>query len=207
MMDLHASFCQRDNDSVRDSRTVDDGRCIRRRRFCNHCKRRFTTFERVERSLLVIKKGGEREPFARAKIEYGLERACWKREVTAERIRSPKRSKNEIAEEYELEVPTLRDIGELVMKHLASVDQVAFVRFASVYRVNSKMFATSSTNFRPMLRKPGEGNGSRCRLPVPWKFQPSASIKVCFNQGFINQGFLHPDRAMKTVLFGRRCFL
>ncbi len=102
---MRCPFCQRDNDSVRDSRTVDDGRCIRRKRFCNHCKRRFTTFERVERSLLVIKKGGEREPFARSKIEYGLERACWKREVTAERIRLiAEEVENEIAEEYELEV-------------------------------------------------------------------------------------------------------
>ena len=131
---MRCPFCQRDNDSVRDSRTVDEGRCIRRRRFCNHCKRRFTTFERVERSLLVIKKGGEREPFARSKIEYGLERACWKREVTADRIRLvAEEVENEIAEEYELEVPT-HDIGELVMKHLAEVDQVAYVRFASVYR-------------------------------------------------------------------------
>ncbi len=156
---MRCPFCQRDNDSVRDSRTVDDGRCIRRRRFCNHCKRRFTTFERVERSLLVIKKGGEREPFARAKIEYGLERACWKREVTAERIRLiAEEVENEIAEEYELEVPT-RDIGELVMKHLASVDQVAFVRFASVYR-EFKDVRDFVDELRPMLRKPGEGNGS-----------------------------------------------
>ncbi len=149
---MRCPFCQRDNDSVRDSRTVDDGRCIRRKRFCNHCKRRFTTFERVERSLLVIKKGGEREPFARSKIEYGLERACWKREVTAERIRLiAEEVENEIAEEYELEVPT-RDIGELVMKHLADVDQVAFVRFASVYR-EFKDARDFVDELRPILKK------------------------------------------------------
>ena len=152
---MRCPFCQRDNDSVRDSRTVDDGRCIRRRRFCNHCKRRFTTFERVERSLLVIKKGGEREPFARSKIEYGLERACWKREVTAERIRLiAEEVENEIAEDYELEVPT-RDIGELVMKHLAEVDQVAFVRFASVYR-EFKDARDFVDELRPMLKRPNE---------------------------------------------------
>lgn len=131
---MRCPYCQKDNDSVRDSRTLKEGRVIRRRRFCNHCKRRFTTFERVERMLLVVKKGGEREPFSREKIERGLERACWKRHVPAEKIRLiAEEVENEIAEEHDLEVHS-QDIGEKVMKHLARVDQVAFVRFASVYR-------------------------------------------------------------------------
>jgi transcriptional repressor NrdR len=149
---MRCPFCQHDNDSVRDSRAVEDGRSIRRRRFCHHCKRRFTTFERVEGSLLVVKKGGEREPFSREKIERGLERACWKRQVPAEAIRQlAAEVESQISEEYELEVPSAH-IGEKVMHMLAEVDQVAYVRFASVYR-QFKDARDFVDELRPILKK------------------------------------------------------
>ncbi len=131
---MRCPFCQIDNDSVRDSRAVEDGRAIRRRRYCHNCRRRFTTFERTAGSLSVIKKNGEREPFARQKIEQGLELACRKRKVSAEmRAKMADAIESELQEEHELEVPS-SEIGRLCMQHLAAVDQVAYVRFASVYR-------------------------------------------------------------------------
>jgi transcriptional repressor NrdR len=85
---MRCPYCDADNDRVLDSRASEDGRSIRRRRICNHCHRRFTTYERVEESTIaVIKKGSVREPFSREKISRGLERACWKRPISAEQIR------------------------------------------------------------------------------------------------------------------------
>lgn len=131
---MRCPFCQADNDSVRDSRIIEDGRAIKRRRYCHSCRKRFTTFERTAGVLHVIKKNGEREPFNRSKIEHGLERACWKRKISAEqRARMAEAIEAKLQEEYELEVPS-SEIGNLCMKELSSVDQVAFVRFASVYR-------------------------------------------------------------------------
>lgn len=151
---MRCPYCQRDNDSVRDSRSVDDGKAIRRRRQCNFCKRRFTTFERVEGSLLVVKKSGEREPFIRDKIIRGLERACWKRSISATKIQlMAEMVEQAIMEENELEVPS-RLIGEKVMELLAVEDQVAYVRFASVYQSfqNADDFVRE---LRPILKKPG----------------------------------------------------
>ncbi len=113
---------------------MDDGKAIRRRRVCNSCRRRFTTYERISGTLHVIKKSGEREPFSRAKIELGLELACRKRKISAEqRMEIADAIEAELIEEYELEVES-SDIGKLCMKYLAELDQVAYVRFASVYR-------------------------------------------------------------------------
>ena len=132
---MRCPYCQIDNDKVIDSRASEDGMAIRRRRECLGCRRRYTTFERVEEgSVRVIKKDGNRVPFDRTKIKAGLEKACWKRPISEDRIEATVSAiEREIYDRFENEIET-RDIGELVMKELAKLDQVAFVRFASVYR-------------------------------------------------------------------------
>jgi len=132
---MRCPFCRADNDRVIDSRAGDDGSSIRRRRECVGCRRRFTTYERVERQLLsVVKKGGEREPFDRDKIKRGLAKACWKRPVSEDDIeRVVAALEGELYGTYETEVPS-RVLGERLMELLRGLDQVAFVRFASVYR-------------------------------------------------------------------------
>ena len=128
-------YCRVDNDRVIDSRTSQDGLAIRRRRECLHCKRRFTTYERVEEmSLKVIKKDGNRVPFEREKIKRGLEKACWKRPIGENDVeRVVTNIENEVYKTYDSEIPS-GELGELVMRHLRQLDQIAYVRFASVYR-------------------------------------------------------------------------
>ncbi len=128
-------FCRVDNDRVIDSRTSQDGLAIRRRRECLHCKRRFTTYERVEEmALKVIKKDGNRVPFEREKIKRGLEKACWKRPIGENDVeRVVTNIENEVYKTYDSEIPS-GELGELVMRHLRQLDQIAYVRFASVYR-------------------------------------------------------------------------
>lgn len=132
---MKCPFCGVDNDRVIDSRSNNDGFSIRRRRECVGCQRRFTTHERVEQSnIKVIKKEGCREPFDPEKIRKGLEKACWKRPVSDEQIRELIEGvEREVYDRFDSEVPAER-IGELIMQHLQHVDQVAYVRFASVYR-------------------------------------------------------------------------
>lgn len=132
---MRCPFCRVDNDRVIDSRAGDDGASIRRRRECLDCKKRFTTYERVERQMLsVVKKGGDREPFEREKIKRGLAKACWKRPITADQIEiAVSALESELYGTYETDVPS-RVLGERVMELLRGLDQVAFVRFASVYR-------------------------------------------------------------------------
>jgi transcriptional repressor NrdR len=132
---MRCPFCRIDNDRVIDSRAGDDGATIRRRRECLACRRRFTTYERVERqSLTVVKKGGDRDPFDRDKIKRGLAKACWKRPVTEDEIEHAVSSlEAELYGSYEGDVPS-RVIGERLMEILKDLDQVAYVRFASVYR-------------------------------------------------------------------------
>jgi len=132
---MRCPFCRTDNDRVIDSRAGDDGSSIRRRRECVGCRRRFTTYERVERQLLaVVKKGGDREPFDRDKIKRGLAKACWKRPVSEDDIEGVVTAlEAELYGTYESEVPS-RVLGERLMELLRGLDQVAFVRFASVYR-------------------------------------------------------------------------
>ena len=131
---MRCPFCRADNDRVIDSRAGDDGGSIRRRRECLACRRRFTTYERIERQLLtVVKKQGERDPFDRDKLTRGLAKACWKRPVTAEDIEAVVAAlEAELFGSYESEVPS-RVIGERLMELLKGLDQVAYVRFASVY--------------------------------------------------------------------------
>jgi transcriptional repressor NrdR len=132
---MKCPYCREDNDRVIDSRACEDGFAIRRRRECASCGRRYTTYERLEESVIkVIKKDGARTPFDREKIRLGLEKACWKRPISAAQIEETVTAvENHIFTTFDTEVPS-RDIGELVMRQLGQLDNVAFVRFASVYR-------------------------------------------------------------------------
>ncbi len=132
---MKCPFCHLDNDRVIDSRSHQDGYAIRRRRECLSCKRRYTTYERLEElELKVVKKDHVREPFHREKIFMGLAKACWKRPVSDEQIHAiVSEVEQEIYDRTDNEIET-RQIGEMLMKKLRHVDQVAFVRFASVYR-------------------------------------------------------------------------
>lgn len=123
------------DDRVIDSRLSKDGDMIRRRRECSHCQRRFTTYERVEETLpLVIKKDGRRETFDRGKILAGLQRACEKRPISVTVLEKLiERVEQRLQDVGEREVHS-REIGEQIMQELQSLDEVAYVRFASVYR-------------------------------------------------------------------------
>ena len=124
-----------DDDKVVDSRSSGQGFVIRRRRVCHNCGRRFTTYERVEKSpLRVIKKDGSRADFNRQKLIEGLKRACHKRPVSTERLEEVvDEIERDLSETYEREVPT-KAIGEKIINCLHDLDHVAYVRFASVYR-------------------------------------------------------------------------
>lgn len=135
---MHCPFCDADKESLKviDSRTCEGGAAIRRRRECLNCRKRFTTYERVEETqkLTVVKRDGRRLPWDRNKIYAGLERACFKRPVPESELRR-------IVDEVEEEIFRTHDreaasttIGEAVAERLRRVDQVAYVRFASVYR-------------------------------------------------------------------------
>lgn len=132
---MKCPFCDALEDKVVDSRMAKEGELIRRRRECLGCKRRYTTYERVEETLpLVVKKDGRREPFDRGKIIAGLKRACEKRPISMATIETvADRIEKRIQELGETEVAS-RTIGEEVMEALRELDQVAYVRFASVYR-------------------------------------------------------------------------
>lgn len=132
---MRCPFCQELDSRVIDSRSCEDGLSIRRRRECVVCKRRFTSYERVEeRPLLVIKKGGTRQPFDRNKLFNGISRACEKRPVSIEAIeRIVAQIETDLRDTNEREISSM-SIGEMVMDRLRSLDEVAYVRFASVYR-------------------------------------------------------------------------
>ncbi|HXP95476.1 MAG TPA: transcriptional regulator NrdR [Telmatospirillum sp.] len=132
---MRCPFCGHDDTQVKDSRPTDDNAAIRRRRFCTACGSRFTTFERVQlRELIVVKKNGQRAPFDREKLARSIAIAVRKRPVDPDRV---ERIVNSIQRRLEscgeAEIAT-GAIGELVMEALANLDQVAYVRFASVYR-------------------------------------------------------------------------
>ena len=117
------------------SRTSTDGTCVKRRRECTRCGRRFTTYERTEQTALrVVKKDGNRESFSRAKILQGLVKACHKRPVSTDVLETTVDDiERELHGRFENEVPS-NEIGELIMQRLRELDDVAFIRFASVYR-------------------------------------------------------------------------
>lgn len=156
---MRCPFCKADNDRVIDSRASDEGASIRRRRECLHCKRRFTTYERVEEMVLkVVKRGGAREPFTREKIRKGIERACWKRPISDTQIESLVAAiELEITNAYETEIGS-KEIGELVMERLAKLDEVAYLRFASVYG-RFKDVRDFVQAVQPMLKNHKEGKG------------------------------------------------
>ena len=133
---MRCPFCKEDNDKVIDSRSSEGGRVIRRRRQCLDCMRRFTTYEKIGEGikLNVIKKDDSRLPYDRDKIISGLQKACYKRPVSADQIQElADKVEEEIFRSYDKEVSS-RFIGESIMRHLRAVDKVAYIRFASVYR-------------------------------------------------------------------------
>lgn len=133
---MRCPFCKEDRDRVIDSRSSEGGRIIRRRRQCLACKRRFTTYEKVGEiyKLSVIKKDGSRVPYEREKIIAGLQKACYKRPVSAEQMQEiADKIEEEVFRQFDKEVSS-RFLGEAAMRHLRKVDKVAYIRFASVYR-------------------------------------------------------------------------
>ena len=132
---MKCPFCSHVNTRVIDSRPAEDNNSIRRRRVCDECGKRFTTYEKIETiPLIIIKKDNNREAYDRAKIEAGVLRACHKRPVSAQQITTlVDEVENEIFNREEREIPS-GTIGELVMNKLKDLDAVAYVRFASVYR-------------------------------------------------------------------------
>ena len=132
---MRCPFCNQDNSKVVDSRPVEDTNSIRRRRMCESCGKRFTTYEKVETiPLIVIKKDNNREQYERAKIDNGVLIACYKRPVPAEEIQKTIDAiELSISNREEKEIPS-SEIGEIVMENLKTLDPVAYVRFASVYR-------------------------------------------------------------------------
>ncbi len=132
---MKCPFCGHDNTRVIDSRPAEENNSIRRRRVCDECDKRFTTYEKVETiPLIVIKKDNNREQYDRAKIEAGILRACHKRPVSADRISQLVDTLEvDIFNREEKEVSS-SEIGEIVMNRLQELDPVAYVRFASVYR-------------------------------------------------------------------------
>ena len=131
---MHCPFCGSDDNQVKDSRPVEDGGAVRRRRHCNACGARFTTFERIQlRELIVVKRNGDRTLFDREKLKRSVSIACRKRGVDEEKI---ERIVNGIVRELEISGETeieTKTLGRLAMERLAELDEVAYVRFASVY--------------------------------------------------------------------------
>ena len=132
---MKCPFCSHENTRVIDSRPAEDNNSIRRRRVCDECGKRFTTYEKIETiPLIIIKKDNNRETYEREKIEAGVLRACHKRPVSAKQI-------TDMIDEVETEIFNMEEkeiesriIGELLMNKLQALDMVAYVRFASVYR-------------------------------------------------------------------------
>ena len=132
---MKCPFCGEENTRVIDSRPSDENNSIRRRRQCDSCRKRFTTYEKVESiPLIVVKRDNNRETYDRAKIEAGILRSCHKRPISVDQIRTlADEVENEIFRREEKEIPSAV-IGEIVMEKLRELDPVAYVRFASVYR-------------------------------------------------------------------------
>lgn len=152
---MRCPYCGNEDTQVKDSRPTEDNSAIRRRRVCNACGGRFTTFERVQlRELLVVKKSGRKVPFDRDKLARSVNTALRKRDVAPERVeRMISGVVRQLESLGEAEV-TSEQIGEFVMEGLKGLDDVAFVRFASVYRNFSK-----ADDFRSFLSELGEDEG------------------------------------------------
>ncbi len=152
---MRCPYCNTDNDRVIDSRAAADGLSIRRRRECLECNRRFTTYERMEETALrVVKKDGSRVPFDCGQILKGMLKACEKRPVALEDLeRITSDIERRLTEMFEREVSS-KYIGQLVMEELKKLDQVAYVRFASVYR-EFKDVQQFLDELKPLLQKSG----------------------------------------------------
>ncbi len=150
---MKCPFCKQDNDRVIDSRPAQEGFAIRRRRECLQCRRRYSTYEQIdELNVKVVKKDGSRVPFERNKIKEGLEKACWKRPISSDQIEAVISAiENEVYSNFDSEVES-RYVGELLMQHLRLLDQVAYVRFASVYREFQDV-ADFAAELEPMLEE------------------------------------------------------
>ncbi len=132
---MKCPYCGKDNTRVIDSRPADDGDSIRRRRECDECHKRFTTYEKVELvPIMVIKKDNNRETYDRSKIEGGVFRACHKRPISTDQVEAMIDEVEAAVFAREEREVSSREIGELVMEKLRALDSVAYVRFASVYR-------------------------------------------------------------------------
>ena len=154
---MRCLYCKADNDRVIDSRASSDGFAIRRRRVCADCGRRYTTYERAEMApLRVVKKNGDRVAFDRSKVLRGLLTACEKRPVSNEQLEDvTDRIERQCMEAFDKEVPS-KVVGNLIMQELRQLDQVAYVRFASVYR-EFKDVSQFLEELKPMLEKRREG--------------------------------------------------
>ncbi|MCI1290350.1 MAG: transcriptional regulator NrdR [Lactobacillus sp.] len=150
--------CHQNSSHVLDSRPTNGGEVIRRRRECERCGYRFTTFERVEHTpLLVIKNDGTREPFQRQKILRGLLRAAEKRPISSEQLNEVvDHVENVVRKDGQTEV-TSKEIGQLVMDNLAELDDVAYIRFASVYRQFTDVSGFMKTLYDMMAKRQKEG--------------------------------------------------
>jgi transcriptional repressor NrdR len=155
---MRCPFCAFDDSQVKDSRPSEDNTTIRRRRQCEGCGARFTTFERVQlREVTVIKSGDRREPFERAKLEQSLALACRKRGIEQERIdQLVSGIQRQVETSGEGEIPSTR-IGEMVMNGLRQLDSVAYIRFASVYRDFSE--ARDFEEFASAVQEAGSRDG------------------------------------------------
>lgn len=132
---MRCPFCQNEDSKVLDSRQIESGTAIRRRRECEVCSKRFTTFEKYEDlQLVIVKKDGRREPFSRQKLLAGLLKACEKRPVSTEKLENIVSDiERQMRDMNEREVPSEK-LGEVVMEKLFDLDEIAYIRFASVYR-------------------------------------------------------------------------
>lgn len=164
---MNCPFCHKDQDRVIDSRVCEDGFVIRRRRECLACKRRYTTYERFEEpAIKVVKKDGVREPFQREKIKRGLEKACWKRPVRNDQIETIVTAiEGDVLANFEIEVDS-RYLGNLIMEYLKKLDQIAYVRFASVYR-EFKDVREFVREIQPILYPQLPGASAPARDPMP----------------------------------------
>ncbi len=132
---MRCPYCGHLQDRVIDSRAANENRSVRRRRECLKCRRRFTTYESIEEiSMMVVKRDGRRESFDRNKVISGILKACEKRPVSLQQVEDTvDRVERELQKKYEKEIP-VQAVGELVMEKIHKLDEVAYVRFASVYR-------------------------------------------------------------------------
>lgn len=162
---MRCPYCgTHDKDHVLDSRPARDGAAIKRRRECDTCRGRFTTFEEIEELRLMVIKGGDRgrEPYRREKLRRAVELACKKRPVTDEQIEATVDDiERRLYSRQEKEVPS-SEIGEMVMDRLHSLDQIAYIRFASVYRQFEDV-----RQFRQLVDRIGTRRGSKRDAPYP----------------------------------------